>query len=111
MGADSGALVAGEPHRPRHEDDGRRNDARRARDLLLEWGAVRLDEAPSTLGNLAAAVSGDLAATIMELERSLYGRGTPQWDGGALKTALAKLDAVTRTPEQSSDEGLLPLYR
>ena len=87
------------------------NDARRVRDLLLEWGSVRLEEAPGTLGNLAAAVSGELAAAIIELERSLYGRGAPEWDGGALKTALKKLDAVTRTPEQSQDEGLLPLYR
>ena len=88
------------------------NDARRARDLLLRWGSVRFERDPHTLGNLAAAVPGDLAATILELERSLYGPDSPAWEGNALRDALAQADAVTRTRSADGrDRDLLPLYR
>ncbi len=88
------------------------SDARRARDLLLRWGSVRLETAPQTLGNLAAAVPKDLAAAILALERSLYGPDSPAWDGSALRDALAQADAVTRTRSvEARDRELLPLYR
>ena len=88
------------------------NDARQARQLLLKWGAVRFDEEPKTLGDLAAAAPADLAAAVTSLERSLYGPGSSAWEGKALREALAQADAVTRT--RSADPGdrdLLPLYR
>ena len=88
------------------------NDARRARDLLLRWGSVRFERDPHTLGNLAAAVPGDLAAAILELQRSLYGPDSPAWGGSALRDALAQADAVTRTRSADGrDRDLLPLYR
>ena len=88
------------------------SDARRTRDLLLRWGSVRLERDPQTLGNLAAAVPGDLAAAILELERSLYGPESTAWEGSQLRDALGQADAVTRSRSTGSrDRELLPLYR
>ena len=70
---------------------------RRARELLLVWGAARFDEDPASLGQLAGLVPTDFAAAIIELERSLYGPDEAGWDGRALREALSQADAVTRT--------------
>ena len=88
------------------------NDAGRARRLLLDWGAARFGEEPQSLGRLAAMLPADLAAAIGELERSLYGPGSPDWNGRALRDALAQADAVTRSGAATAGEReLLPLYR
>ena len=88
------------------------DDARRARELLLAWGAARFDEAPGNLGRLAAVLPADLAAAIIGLERSLYGPDGAGWDGRALREALSQADAVTRTrASQTGDRELVPLYR
>ncbi len=112
-------VVANEPRRATHRQLLRElrtacsdDDARRARDLLLDWGALRLGEAPGSLGHLAAAaVPRDLAAAIIGLEESLYGPGQHEWDGAALRKALGQLDAVTRPKRDADDPDLLPLYR
>ena len=88
------------------------NDAGLARRLLLAWGAARFGEEPKSLGALAAMLPADLAAAIGELERSLYGPGSPTWNGRALKAALAQADAVNRSGAANAGEReLLPLYR
>jgi len=87
------------------------NDPARARDSLLAWAALRFPEEPKTLGSLAATAPERLAAAVQDLERSLYGRGRGNWDGTALKKALARADAVTRAGDDSGHEDLLPLYR
>ena len=88
------------------------NDAGLARRLLLAWGAARFGEEPKSLGGLAAMLPADLAAAIGELERSLYGPGSPTWNGRALKAALAQADAVNRSgAAQAGERQLLPLYR
>ena len=88
------------------------DDARRARELLLVWGAARFDEEPASLGQLAGLVPTDFAAAIIELERSLYGPDEAGWDGRALREALSQADAVTRTrASQAGDRELVPLYR
>jgi len=87
-------------------------DAEQARRLLLDWGATRFGERPQSLGRLAAMLPADLAAAIGELERSLYGPGSPDWEGGALREALVQADAVTRArPAKAGERELLPLYR
>lgn len=88
------------------------NDAGLARRLLLTWGAARFGEEPKSLGALAAMLPADLAAAIGDLERTLYGPGSPPWNGAALKAALAQADAVTRsTAAKAGERELLPLYR
>ena len=88
------------------------NDAGLTRRLLLEWGTARFGEQPKSLGGLAAMVPADLAAAIGDLERSLYGPGSPEWNGRALRAALAQADAVNRTgAAKAGERELLPLYR
>lgn len=88
------------------------DDAGLARRLLLAWGAARFGEEPKSLGGLAAMLPADLAAAIGDLERSLYGPGSPAWNGRALRAALAQADAVTRSgAAKSGERELLPLYR
>jgi hypothetical protein len=86
------------------------NDAQRAHEVLIEWGACQSSgDGPTSLGTVAARMPGELAAAIAGLERSLYGPGTESWDGQALAAALRGLDAVNRAP--ADDDILLPLYR
>lgn len=88
------------------------NDAGLARRLLLAWGAARFGEAPKSLGSLATMLPADLAAAIGDLERSLYGPGSPAWNGRTLKAALAQADAVNRSgAAKGGGRELLPLYR
>lgn len=88
------------------------NDAGLARRLLLAWGAARFGEEPKSLGALAAMLPADLAAAIGDLERSLYGPGSPPWNGAALRAALAQADAVNRSgAAKAGERELLPLYR
>ena len=88
------------------------NDAGLTRRLLLAWGAARFGEEPNSLGGLAAKVPADLAAAIGDLERSLYGPGSPEWNGRALRAALAQADAVNRSgASKAGERELLPLYR
>lgn len=88
------------------------NDAVLTRRLLLAWGAARFGEEPRSLGGLAAMLPADLAAAIGDLERSLYGPGSPEWNGRALRAALAQADAVTRSgASKAGERELLPLYR
>ena len=88
------------------------DDAGSARRLLLEWGTARFGEQPKSLGGLAAMAPADLAAAIGDLERSLYGPGSPEWNGRALRAALAQADAVNRSgAAKAGERELLPLYR
>ena len=88
------------------------NDGRLARRLLLEWSEVRFpDDAPRSLGALAALLPESLATPIADLERELYGPGTADWDGQALRAAIKNVDSVDRGSDITSGDGLLPLYR
>ena len=89
-----------------------KNDGRVARQLLLEWGEVRFpDKAPRSLGALSALLPETLALPISDLERDLYGPGSEEWDGQALRAAIRNVDSVDRGSDITSGDGLLPLYR
>lgn len=86
------------------------NDAASAQRLLLEWGALRFpDSPPHSLGTLAAKLPDAVAPEIERLEKHLYGAAKVAWDGGALRAALARVDAIERSEKKSSDP-LTPLY-
>ena len=88
------------------------NDARRAHDLLLEWGALRLPgPEPSSLGAMAQRLPPGFAEAVAELERSLYGPDEGPWNGTALAEALAHVDSVSSSADHRGDDTLLPLYR
>jgi BatD DUF11 like domain len=87
------------------------NDSRRAHELLLEWGGLRLSgEPPSSLGAMLQRLPEDLAAAVGELERALYGPDQETWDGRSLAAALARIDTISPEPTERG-ELLHPLYR
>jgi hypothetical protein len=87
------------------------NDADAARRALLDWAAARFPAAPPrSLGALASELAEPVAREVLDLEAQIYGAAPGQWEGGALRDALAALDAA-RTKEEQAKEDLLPLYR
>ncbi len=88
------------------------NDGSLARELLLAWGELRFPDAVAqSLGALAKSFPADLAGTVQDLERCLYGPDTGTWSGKELRVALAQVDSVSSASNITSNEELLPLYR
>jgi hypothetical protein len=89
------------------------DDARRTRDLLLEWATLQFpDDPPLSLGALAGRLAEPLAGEIRALESALYGAGAPAWHG----QRLAELLKATRSVSRGAGPGggpdpLVPLYR
>ena len=90
----------------------RESEGRRARALLLKWGALRFpDQPPRSLGTLAASLPQELAEAVRDLERSLYGPAEDSWDGARLSGALAGMDSIGQPRAEGGGADLLPLYR
>jgi len=88
------------------------DDAERARDLLLEWAAHQLpDDPPSSLGALAARLSGSLADEIAVLESTLYGPEGSPWQGQRLADLLKTTQSVSLSAPEAGQDPLVPLYR
>jgi hypothetical protein len=88
------------------------NDADAARRGLLEWAEARFPAAPPrSLGALASELNGAAAREVLDLEAHIYGAAPGQWEGRALRTALADLDASRNSGNLEKEEPLLPLYR
>jgi hypothetical protein len=117
--APSSPAAAGPPRRPANRRLLRElraacrcNDAETARNLLIEWAAVRFpDSPPRSLGALAKRAPSDLAGAVRALEAHLYGAPEGNWNGEALAAALAGIDSVARGAKGGDGDGLLPLYR
>jgi len=90
------------------------NNARAAKQALIEWGRIAL-ERPSlaTLGDLAVQVPEPLNDEIRVLDASLYGRGHDAWDAFALKEAFKHCDlSQTGANGVTKNAAALPaLYR
>ena len=88
------------------------NDAPRTRDLLLEWARLQfVADPPTSLGALAALLSGALAEEIGLLEAALYGPKVQDWRGQRLAELLRETQSVARSGEGASKDPLVPLYR
>ncbi len=88
------------------------NDARRARELLLEWGRLHfVDDPPNSLGVLASRIEGPLAAEIRGLEAALYGPSAREWRGEALRKALESAPRLAGETAADEPDPLAPLYR
>lgn len=88
------------------------DDAKRARDLLLEWGGRQFsDDPPTSLGELAGRLAGPLADEIESLEMALYGRGEQAWRGERLAELLKSTQSVALGATNKGQDPLVPLYR
>ncbi len=87
-----------------------RGDAEAARDLLVEWGALRFPESPPrNLGALAGRSGPELAAALRALEAALYGpQGRAAWQGAELAAALETAEPARAG--DAADDALVPLY-
>jgi len=88
------------------------DDTRRARDLLLDWSALRFpDEPPASLSALAGKLEGPLAGEVAGLEAALYGRSSREWKGARLAELLCEEPPPARPGGRENEDPLAPLYR
>jgi hypothetical protein len=71
----------------------------------LEWP----DDPPRGLGTLAARIQSG-RAEVLELDRHLYGGGSPRWSGVSLHQAVRNGLRPTQSPDPAKSTGLKPLY-
>lgn len=84
-------------------------DAAAVRQSLLEWARLEWpDDAPRSVGALAARVSEPLADELRRLSRLSYGPQPEPWDGAAMAKALRSF-SVTDTKTRPDNDPLPPL--
>lgn len=81
-----------------------RNDAKAARQLLLQWTAR------DTLDELAADQEAAVARVLFNLQQALYGPPPQRWQGDALAAVLARLQRKTASQTATAEPVLPPLY-
>ena len=87
------------------------NDARRVRELLLDWGRLAwANDPPTSLGVLASRLPGPLAAELRELEAALYGPDAREWRGEPLRKALEAAPPLAGETGTDEPDPLAPLY-
>jgi BatD DUF11 like domain len=88
------------------------HDAKRAQQLLLEWGALQYsDDPPQSLGNLIERLPEPLAAEVAGLEAHLYGARSGAWNGSEMSRLLGAVDSVAKPGGARDSDPLVPLYR
>ena len=78
------------------------------RAALLEWARLQWpDDAPRSVGDLAARVTSPLSDELQRLSALSYGSDAGDWDGGALAAALRSIN-VFAEDRVSADAAPLP---
>ncbi len=77
------------------------------RQALIQWGQLQWpDDAPRSIGIIAARVSSPLAEQLESLSMLSYGPASEEWDGEALARALRSFAVVV--DDQGRDDEFLP---
>ncbi len=80
------------------------------RAALLEWGRLQWpDDAPRSLGALAARVADPLSVELKNLSKASYGREGGEWDRDALAKALRSIVVLKDATDSRSADALPPL--
>ena len=80
------------------------------RAALVEWGRLQWpDEAPRSVGELAARVTSPLRDELRTLSATSYGTTAGEWNGSALAQALRSINIVMEHDEVAVDDPLPPL--
>ncbi len=75
------------------------------RSAMLEWARMQWPEdAPRSIGAIAARVSEPLASELSLLSAASYGRDGKGWDGKALAKALRSFSVLDEKPGRSEDQ-------
>jgi hypothetical protein len=99
----------GSASRARFHEACRANDARAARQALIQWVAAASGIELNLREFMRQAKDSHLTALLFELDRACYGAG--RWNGGALLAALPELPASLCAVLEHREEDLAPLYR
>jgi hypothetical protein len=84
-------------------------DGAGVRQAMLGWAVLQWpDDAPRSIGALAARVSAPLADELTRLSSASYGPGDRDWDGKALARAIRSF-SVLKEGDSTNDELLPPL--
>ncbi len=84
-------------------------DGSGVRQALIQWGRLQWpDDAPRSIGIIAARVSSPLAEQLESLSKLSYGSASEEWDGEALARALRSF-AVLVDDHDRRNESLPPL--
>lgn len=86
------------------------NDPVRAREALLTWAAACRPDDPPSLAALSRSSDPRLAQAIAGLNRALYAREGPAWNGQDLWQAVRTASQPGEAPKADSGEVLPPLY-
>ena len=85
-------------------------DAAALRAALLEWGRLQWpDDAPRSLGALAARVADPLTGELRTLSKASYGPEGSDWDRDAMAKALRSIVVLKDAAESYSSDSLPPL--
>ena len=88
------------------------NQPAACKDALLNWGQqLYSDQQVTSLGQLARLTGEPLTSKIQQLESSLYGRISEQWNSGGLVEACQALTDKFSGRGSISVGGLEPLYK
>ncbi|MCH8248638.1 MAG: protein BatD [Proteobacteria bacterium] len=80
------------------------------RAALVEWGRLQWpDDAPRSVGELAARVTSPLCDELRTLSATSYGTTAGEWNGSALAQALRSINIVMEHDEVAVDDPLPPL--
>lgn len=80
------------------------------RAALVEWGRLQWpDDAPRSVGELAARVTSPLRDELRTLSATSYGTTAGEWDGSVLAQALRSINIVMEHDEVALDDPLPPL--
>jgi hypothetical protein len=80
------------------------------RQALIQWGQLQWpDDAPRSIGIIAARVSSPLAEQLESLSMLSYGPASEEWDGEALAKSLRSFAVVIDDHDRRNDEFLPPL--
>jgi hypothetical protein len=90
----------------------RANDARKARDALLQWAAHHWPAMPPrSIGELASRCEGKLARELERLNAALYARQPGDWNGNELRREFEGAAPRAEKRLAADDTTLEPLFR
>lgn len=85
-------------------------EAATLRTALLEWGRLQWpDDAPRSLGALAARVAEPLSSELKNLSKASYGPEGSDWDRAAMAKALRSIVVLKDAADAQSSDSLPPL--
>jgi hypothetical protein len=80
------------------------------RAAIIEWGRLQWpDDAPRSIGDVAARVESPLCDELQTLSVSSYSSAASDWDGATLAKALRKITLLTGDSEAATKDPLPPL--